>query len=327
MEKYNVINIEIYKRNCIIKMKVFIKIWRENVRDNIRKIIANIFIFYNRVHFKNYEYFKKGRSISTVKACILSSKPSSNYTFSKWNEVRKRTVIISNICTMYTCFYDTNRTFLSKLIKLNEDERKVFRGATLIMNMTFILPFFIVFFGEKNLYLLSLFDAGNLVIVTTVVYSIFVSSKEDTAMDKIKKLLKSPLIIALIIGFVLNITGLKLPRGIEITMQEIAEMTGTLIMIALGAYFTPKFKKLKLSLIIVAIKVIGILIATFIIGKFLPIDEMGRKIMLLGAFSPVGNNILTFVFVTDGDMELAINVVSLSIILSFINVSLLLILS
>lgn len=217
--------------------------------------------------------------------------------------------------------------FLSKLIKLNDDERKVFRGATLIMNMTFILPFFIVFFGEKNLYLLSLFDAGNLVIVTTVVYSIFVSSKEDTAMDKVKKLLKSPLIIALIIGFVLNITGLKLPRGIEITMQEIAEMTGTLIMIALGAYFTPKFKKLKLSLIIVAIKVIGILIATFIIGKFLPIDEMGRKIMLLGAFSPVGNNILTFVFVTDGDMELAINVVSLSIILSFINVSLLLVLS
>lgn len=217
--------------------------------------------------------------------------------------------------------------FLSKLIKLNDDERKVFRGATLIMNMTFILPFFIVFFGEKNLYLLSLFDAGNLIIVTTVVYSIFVSSKEDTAMDKIKKLLKSPLIIALIIGFVLNITGLKLPRGIEITMQEIAEMTGTLIMIALGAYFTPKFKKLKLSLIIVAIKVIGILIATFIIGKFLPIDEMGRKIMLLGAFSPVGNNILTFVFVTDGDMELAINVVSLSIILSFINVSLLLVLS
>nr|WP_317279480.1 AEC family transporter [uncultured Fusobacterium sp.] len=217
--------------------------------------------------------------------------------------------------------------FLSKLIKLNDDERKVFRGATLIMNMTFILPFFIVFFGEKNLYLLSLFDAGNLVIVTTVVYSIFVSSKEDTAMDKVKKLLKSPLIIALIIGFVLNITGLKLPKGIEITMQEIAEMTGTLIMIALGAYFTPKFKKLKLSLIIVAIKVIGILIVTFIIGKFLPIDEMGRKIMLLGAFSPVGNNILTFVFVTDGDMELAINVVSLSIILSFINVSLLLVLS
>lgn len=216
---------------------------------------------------------------------------------------------------------------LSKFIKLEEKERKIFRGATLIMNMTFILPFFIVFFGEENLYLLSLFDAGNLVIVTTVVYSIFVSSKEDTALEKVKKLLKSPLIIALILGFILNITGLKLPKGIMITMQEIAEMTGTVIMIALGAYFTPKFKKLKLSLIIVAVKVIGILIATFIVSKILPIDEMGRKIMLLGAFSPVGNNILTFVYVTDGDMDLAINVVSLSIILSFINVSLLLVLS
>lgn len=216
---------------------------------------------------------------------------------------------------------------LSKFIKLEEKERKIFRGATLIMNMTFILPFFIVFFGEENLYLLSLFDAGNLVIVTTVVYSIFVSSKEDTALEKVKKLLKSPLIIALILGFILNLTGAKLPKGIMITMQEIAEMTGTVIMIALGAYFTPKFKKLKLSLIIVAVKVIGILIATFIVSKILPIDEMGRKIMLLGAFSPVGNNILTFVYVTDGDMDLAINVVSLSIILSFINVSLLLVLS
>ncbi len=47
----------------------------------------------------------------------------------------------------------------------------------------------------------------------------------------------------------------------------------------------------------------------------------------LGAFSPVGDNILTYVFITDGDMELAINVVSLSIFLSFINVSLLLLLS
>lgn len=217
--------------------------------------------------------------------------------------------------------------FLSKILKLNEKERKIFRGSTLIMNMTFILPFFIVFFGEKNLYLMSLFDAGNLVMITTVVYSIFISNKEDTIFDKFKKLIKSPLIIALIIGIVINVTGIKLPKGIEITMDKIAEMTGTLIMIALGIYFTPRFKKFKLSLIIVMTKIIGMLIAVYIVGKILPLDDMGRKIMLLGAFSPVGNNILTFVFVTDGDMELAINVVSLSILLSFVNVSLLLLLS
>lgn len=97
-------------------------------------------------------------------------------------------------------------------------------------------------------------------------------------------------------------------------------------MIALGAYFTPKFSKLKLSLLIVGLKMIGILIVGTIIGKAFPLDEMGKTIILLGALSPVGNNVLTYVFITDGDMELAINVVSLSIIISFITVSLFLIL-
>lgn len=213
----------------------------------------------------------------------------------------------------------------SRFLKLTDNERKIFRGGTLIMNMTFILPFFIVFFGEKNVYLLSLFDAGNLVMITTIVYSIFVSQKDDSIKDKMIKIVKSPLIIALAIGIIINVTKVTIPEGIRITLQQIASVTGVLIMIALGAYFTPKFSRLKLSLIIIAVKVIGILIVGTIVGRILPLDEMGRTIILLGALSPVGNNILTYVFITDGDMELAINVVSLSIILSFINVSLLLI--
>ena len=215
--------------------------------------------------------------------------------------------------------------FISKLINLSKDERKIFRGGILIMNMTFILPFFIMFFGEKNIYLLSLFDAGNLIMVTTVVYSIFITTKNDDIKEKVLKIFKSPLIIALAIGVIINITGFKIPLGIKITLQQIANITGVLIMIALGAYFTPKFTRLKLSLIIIGLKIGGILVVGTLIGRLLPIDKMGRTIILLGALSPIGNNILTYVFITDGDMDLAINVVSLSIILSFINVSLLLI--
>lgn len=230
---------------------------------------------------------------------------------------------ISAICIH--CVMIVIGIIFSRFLKLTDNERKIFRGGTLIMNMTFILPFFIVFFGEKNVYLLSLFDAGNLVMITTIVYSIFVSQKDDSIKDKIVKIIKSPLIMALAIGIVINITKITIPEGIKITLQQIASVTGVLIMIALGAYFTPKFSRLKLSLIIIAVKVIGILIVGTIVGRILPLDDMGRTIILLGALSPVGNNILTYVFITDGYMELAINVVSLSIILSFINVSLLLI--
>lgn len=227
---------------------------------------------------------------------------------------------ISAICIHIVMFFIGK--MVSKKIKLNEKEKKVFRGAGLIMNLTFIIPFFISFFGEKNMYLLSLFDAGNLIMVTTVVYSIFASDDSETVIQKIKKILKSPLIIALIIGIIINVSKVNIPKGIEITLQQIASVTGVLIMIALGAYFTPKFSKLKLSLQIVGLKMIGILIVGTIIGRLLPLDEMGRTIILLGALSPVGNNILTYTFITNGDMELAINVVSLSIIISFVTVSL-----
>lgn len=231
---------------------------------------------------------------------------------------------ISAICIHVVMFFIGK--IVSKKIKLNEKERKVFRGASLIMNLTFILPFFISFFGEKNVYLLSLFDAGNLIMVTTVVYSIFASNDSESIVEKMKKILKSPLIIGLIIGILINISKIQIPLGLEITLKQIASVTGVLIMIALGAYFTPKFSKLKLSLLIVGLKMIGILIVGTIIGKAFPLDEMGKTIILLGALSPVGNNVLTYVFITDGDMELAINVVSLSIIISFITVSLFLIL-
>lgn len=47
-------------------------------------------------------------------------------------------------------------------------------------------------------------------------------------------------------------------------------------------------------------------------------------LILLGAMSPVGNNVLSYAMVTDGDMEMATNVISLSNVVSFITISILL---
>lgn len=230
---------------------------------------------------------------------------------------------ISAICIHIFMYFLT--LIIANKLKISDKEKVIFRGSTLIMNMTFVLPFFIVFFGEENVYLLSLFDAGNLLMVTTVVYSIFITNS-GSLLNKIKTVLKSPLIISMIIGALLNITGIRLPKGIEITIQNIASITGTVIMIALGAYFTPKFSKLKLSVIVILVKILGVLFIGTILGKVLPIDEMGKMLILLGAMSPVGNNVLSYALITDGDVEMATNVISLSNIVSFIAISVLLVL-
>lgn len=230
---------------------------------------------------------------------------------------------ISAICIHIFMYFLT--LIIANKLKISDKEKVIFRGSTLIMNMTFVLPFFIVFFGEENVYLLSLFDAGNLLMVTTVVYSIFITNS-GSLLNKIKTVLKSPLIISMIIGALLNITGIRLPRGVEITIQNIASITGTVIMIALGAYFTPKFSKLKLSVIVILVKMLGVVFIGTILGKVLPIDEMGKMLILLGAMSPVGNNVLSYALITDGDVEMATNVISLSNIVSFIAISVLLVL-
>lgn len=230
---------------------------------------------------------------------------------------------ISAICIHIFMYFLT--LIIANKLKISDKEKVIFRGSTLIMNMTFVLPFFIVFFGEENVYLLSLFDTGNLLMVTTVVYSIFITNS-GSLLNKIKTVLKSPLIISMIIGALLNITGIRLPRGVEITIQNIASITGTVIMIALGAYFTPKFSKLKLSVIVILVKMLGIVFIGTILGKVLPIDEMGKMLILLGAMSPVGNNVLSYALITDGDIEMATNVISLSNIVSFIAISVLLVL-
>lgn len=230
---------------------------------------------------------------------------------------------ISAICIHIFMYFLT--LIIANKLKISDKEKVIFRGSTLIMNMTFVLPFFIVFFGEENVYLLSLFDAGNLLMVTTVVYSIFITNS-GSLLNKIKTVLKSPLIISMIIGALLNITGIRLPRGVEITIQNIANITGTVIMIALGAYFTPKFSKLKLSVIVILVKMLGVVFIGTILGKVLPIDEMGKMLILLGAMSPVGNNVLSYALITDGDVEMTTNVISLSNIVSFIAISVLLVL-
>lgn len=285
------------------------------------KLIPIILYFFIGYILKNFNILKKEEASVLLKLIFYLMSPAVIITSVSTMKFSK-TLIYYPISAIYIHII---MFFIGKIasrgIKLNEKEKKVFRGASLIMNLTFILPFFISFFGEKNVYLLSLFDAGNLIMITTVVYSIFVSEKNDNFKRKVIKIIKSPLIIALVIGIIINISEINIPKGLKITLEQIASVTGVLIMIALGAYFTPKFSKLKLSLIIVGLKMIGILIVGTVVGKILPLDEMGRTIILLGALSPVGNNILTYTFITNGDMELAINVVSLSIIISFITVS------
>jgi predicted permease len=160
----------------------------------------------------------------------------------------------------------------------------------------------------------GLYDFGNSLIVFVLVYSMFFELK----IAEFFKLLKSPPIVAIFLGLIFSILSLKIPFFFDTTLDQLGELVGPMIMLGLGLYFTPKFKYIKLTSKIVGIKaILGVGIGLFLM-TILPFDELSNKTIVYLTASPVGANILTFAVLSKMDMELPAEIVSLSMIVSFI---------
>lgn len=206
-------------------------------------------------------------------------------------------------------------------------DRAILISSLMIMNTGFILPFFMMFYRREDIWKIGLFDLGNAVIVFTVVYGLFLENEKKKRKLKTKILffLKNPPLIGIFMGILGNIFNLKTPSTVVIISESFLDMLGPLIMIALGLYFEPKFKRKKLTVGIGLLKFsFGYTLATlltFISG----VGGVDRAVLYLMACSPVGVNVLTFSVLTGSDIEQASSIVSFSIILNLFLIPMLLI--
>jgi len=206
-------------------------------------------------------------------------------------------------------------------------DRAILISSLMIMNTGFILPFFMVFYKREDIWRVGVLDLGNAVMVFTVVYSLFLEKEKKKRKLKTKILffLKNPPLVGIFMGILVNIFKLETPSTVVIISERFLDMLGPLIMIALGLYFEPKFKRKKLTVGISLIKFsFGYMLATlltFISG----IGGVDRAVLYLMACSPVGVNVLTFSILTGSDTEQASSIVSFSIILNLILTPMLLI--
>jgi predicted permease len=211
---------------------------------------------------------------------------------------------------------------LGKLItdrmNISEDKKIVIRGALIIINSGFVTPFFIAFKGVDNIWRMGLYDFGNAMVNFLLVYSMFFNLQLKESV----KLLRSAPILAMILGVIVGLTGIKIPDFMDVTLTQLGTLVGPTIMLGMGLYFTPSFENFKLSGGIVILKsVIGIIIG-LIVMRFLPFDELSKKSFVYMTTSPVGANILTFSVLSRIDTKLPSEIVSLSILLNLILVPL-----
>lgn len=214
---------------------------------------------------------------------------------------------------MYLIGSAVHKTFSS----LDED-RAIITASFMIMNTGFILPFFMMFYRREDIWRVGVVDLGNAVMVFTVVYGLFLERKGKRGRTKTKFLFcfKNPPLMGIFAGIVGNILALETPSTVVVISERFLDMLGPLIMIALGLYFEPRFKRRRLT--------VGIGLSKFLFGYVLAsfltlvsgIGGVDRAVLYLMACSPVGVNVLTFSIMTDSDAEQASSIVSFSIILN-----------
>lgn len=208
---------------------------------------------------------------------------------------------------------------LYKVSNAKATDRPVVISSLMVMNAGFIIPFFIAFYGQDEVWRVGLFDFGNALITFSITYSIFLNSKTGRSKLDFKKtlgVLKSPPVLAIFLGFLFNFLGLETPKSIDILAGNLTNLVGPMIMLALGLYFNPKIPQKLLTLSIIATKfIVGGIIAT-ILSSLFGLEGTTKAVMYLMACSPVGTNILTFSMLSDSDMSLASGIVSLSTLVS-----------
>jgi predicted permease len=161
-----------------------------------------------------------------------------------------------------------------------------------------------------------------LVLVIVPLYNIlaiFLFSKSDNngAMSSFKavliKIIKNPLIIGIVLGFIVAIIKVEMPVVLDETIDKLGSIGMPLGLLGIGAYFTSnKLDDFKESVLAVGLKVFIFPIIMTIIAYILGFGYMDVSIIFVLFGSPTA--ITSFIMATafEGDSKLAANIVILS---------------
>lgn len=217
----------------------------------------------------------------------------------------------------------------NNLLKLSKGELGVLLVGTMIVNTGFTIPFIISAYGDEGLARIILFDFGSELVAITLVYYLACHFGKTTQkpIESIKKVLFSPLFIALILGACLNIFHVRLPEVISTTLERLGGILVPLVILSLGIRFSPHIHKLKKVLVGIVIRMGGGLLLGILLSSTFHLEGLSRMVTIITAASPIGYMALTFSSMEKLDEEYAASLVSLSILIGLVLVPVLIVIS
>jgi predicted permease len=288
--------------------------------ESLAKILPPILIFFIGYFLKRIGLLKKDDANLFLRLCFYIGFPSI-YLLSIPDlhlSTNLIPLVIAPIVVIFSTYFLALCT--ARLLKLKRTPFGVFLLACMLMNGTFLFPFFLSIYGLRGIATYSFFDLSGALLTFSFTYSLAcLYGERIKGMTFIfKKLLLSPPIWGIVIGILLNYLQVQLPLVITNTLQDTANLVTPLFMLSLGIHFHFTFSNFRLIIPAILIRSLGGFLVGLTIVTLFHMEGLPRIVTLIYSAAPVGLNTLVFSTLEKLDIEFAANIVSLSVLLGLI---------
>jgi hypothetical protein len=185
--------------------------------------------------------------------------------------------------------------------------------------------FMLAAFGKLGLSRIVIFDAANIFFEFIVIYTLanILGKKSSDIFQSILSVFKTPLIWAIILGVLLNISGFR-SDFLSNLFGMIGSGTIVLVMLLVALEFEPTKSSLKLPFLAMMLKAFSGLALGLLVSSFFGLSGLERIAVIVGASLPT--SIITIIFAKDNrlDTRYAANLISISLPFSILFIFLLL---
>ena len=182
------------------------------------------------------------------------------------------------------------------------------------------IPIATAIIGNENVFYISAFVALLNILQWTYGVVVMTESKDCIKLDK---LIKNPILIAMVIGLSIFFLQIPVPAVATKTISSLASLNAPTAMIILGVYLAQTDIKSvfvgKEMYITSFIRLVFIPVFTLLMLYFLPINQNIKLAVIIAASAPIGSNVAVFAQIYNLDYKHAVKTVCLTTILSVIS--------
>ena len=182
------------------------------------------------------------------------------------------------------------------------------------------IPIATAIIGNENVFYISAFVALLNILQWTYGVVVMTESKDCIKLDK---LIKNPILIAMVIGLSIFFLQIPVPEVATKTISSLASLNAPTALIILGVYLAQTDIKSvfvgKEMYITSFIRLVFIPVFTLLMLYFLPINQNIKLAVIIAASAPIGSNVAVFAQIYNLDYKHAVKTVCLTTILSVIS--------